>query len=147
MYPPIMYSYNLFETEIEKLRNENDRLQTELVNMKRKIEDLEGNIRQVEEDNSLLRELNDIFGVESDKLNEENKDLRKELERYRQFRIPQSLTNPTQTDRPNKRLKKSKEKSPEEPNEIAARVRIVLQISLQSNLCIHKLLLLFIFAI
>ena len=58
----------------------------------------------------------------SGKLNEENKVLRKELERYRQFRIPQSLTNPTQTDRPNKRLKKSKEKSPEEPNEIGARV-------------------------
>src|ERR1044072_9425349 len=115
-----MYSYNLFETEIEKLRNENDRLQTELVNMKRKIEDLEGNIRQVEEDNALLQELNDIFGVESDKLNEENKVLRKELERYRQFRIPQSLINPTQTDRPNKRLKKSKEKSLEEPNEIGA---------------------------
>ena len=132
---------------VEKLRNENDRLQTELVNMKRKIEDLEGNIRQVEEDNALLQELNDIFGVESDKLNEENKVLRKELERYRQFRIPQSLINPTQTDRPNKRLKKSKEKSLEEPNEIGARVRIVLQISLQSNLCIHKLLLLFIFAI
>ena len=86
----------MFETEIEKLRNENDRLQSELVNMKRKIEDLEGNIRQVEKDNALLRELNDIFGVESDKLNEENKVLRKELERYRQFRIPQSFTNPTQ---------------------------------------------------
>jgi hypothetical protein len=100
--------------------------------MKRKIEDLEGHIRQVEEDNSLLRELNEIFGIESDKVHKENEVLQEELDRYRQFRIPRSLTG--STGRPKKMLK-LREKSPDENNEIGARVRIVLQVSLQPNLC------------
>ena len=73
----IQFVFVQFETEVDKLRNENNRLQNELVVMKRKIEDLEGHIRQVEEDNSLLRELNEIFGIESDKVYKRMKFFRK----------------------------------------------------------------------
>jgi hypothetical protein len=102
-----------------------------VVELKRKIDDLEDHIRQVEDENSLLREYNGIFGVETDKLYEENKVLQNELERYRQIRIPRSTINPSPTERSKKRSK-TKENSPDEDNEAAARVRIV---SLQSSLC------------
>jgi hypothetical protein len=100
--------------------------------MKRKIEDLEEHIRQVEDDNSLLRDLNEVFGKESDNAHKENEILQEELNRYRQFCIPRSLTG--STERPKKMLK-LKEKSPDEKNKIGARVRIILQVSLQPNLC------------
>src|SRR3954471_13876418 len=98
--------------------------------MKRKIEDLEEHIRQVEDDNSLLRDLNEVFGIESDNAHKENEVLQKELNRYQQFCIPQSLTS--SIERPKKMLK-LKEKSPDEKNEIGAKIRIVLQVSLQTN--------------
>ena len=99
--------------------------------MKRKIDNLESHIQQIEDENSLLREYNGIFGAETDKLHEENKALQGELERYRRIRIPRSITNPSPTERFKKRLK-TKEKSPDEDNEVAARVR---NVGLQSNLC------------
>ncbi|RIA97340.1 hypothetical protein C1645_814230 [Glomus cerebriforme] len=62
-------------------------------------DNLEGSLRQVEEKNTLLREYNGIFGVEMDKLYEKNKALQ---------------------ERSKKRLK-SKERSPDEANDIAGR--------------------------
>lgn len=102
-----------------------------VVEMKRKIDDLQGHIHQVEEENSLLRDVNENFGTESDKLHEEIKILQEKLNRYCQFRIPRTL-NPSQTERPSKRLK-SREESPNENNAEAARVRFVLQGNLQLN--------------
>ena len=120
-----------FITEVDKLITENGQLRDELyrerlmvAELKRKIDNLEGSLRQVEEENTLLRKYNGIFGVETDKLYEENKALQGELERYRQIHIPQSITNPSPTERSKKRLK-SKERSPDEANDIAARIRIV----------------------
>ena len=124
-------------TDIEKLRMENNQLQEELhrerltvVELKRKIDELEGQIRQNEKETSFLQECNKMFGIEADKLHEDNKVLQDELQRYRQIRIPRTMIN----NQPNKRLK-SKEKSPDDDNVEAARVRIVLQVSYQSNLC------------
>ena len=124
-------------TDIEKLRMENNQLQEELhrerltvVELKRKIDDLEGQIRQNEKETSFLQECNKMFSIEADKLHEDNKVLQDELQRYRQIRIPRTMIN----NQPNKRLK-SKEKSPDDDNVEAARVRIVLQVSYQSNLC------------
>jgi hypothetical protein len=112
------------KTENVQLRDQLYEERLRVVELKRKIDDLEGNIRQVEEENTLLREYNGIFGVENDKLYEENKALQGELERNRQIRIPRSITNPSPTERSKKRLK-SKERSPDEANDLAARVRIV----------------------
>jgi hypothetical protein len=50
--------------------------------MKRKIEDLEEHIRQVEDDNSLLRDLNEVFRKESNNAYKENEVLQEELNRY-----------------------------------------------------------------
>ena len=74
--------------------------------MKRRIEYLEDQLWQVEKDNDVLRNFNEIFGDESDRLIKENETLKAEVERYRQFRIPPIL-NPTRDsiERPNKRNK------------------------------------------
>jgi len=96
-----------------------NREQRTVAELKRKIGDLEGHIQQIEDENSLLREYNGIF-------DDENKALQEELDRC-QIRIPRSLTQQGgSTERPSKRFK-SKEKSPEEGNEAAARVRIISQ--------------------
>ncbi|RIA83186.1 hypothetical protein C1645_743249 [Glomus cerebriforme] len=70
--------------------------------LKQKIDNLEGSLWQVEEENTLLREYNGIFGVETDKLYEENKALQ---------------------ERSKKRLK-SKERSLDKANDIAARFKM-----------------------
>ncbi|RIA79783.1 hypothetical protein C1645_839931 [Glomus cerebriforme] len=68
--------------KVNKLITENGQLQDELyrerlivAELKQKIDNLEGSLRQVEEENTLLRKYNGIFGVEMDKLYEENKAL------------------------------------------------------------------------
>ena len=67
----------------------------------------------------MLHEYNGIF-------DDENKALQEELDRC-QIWIPRSLMQQGgSTEHPSKRFK-SKEKSPEEGNEAAARVRIILQ--------------------
>jgi predicted RNase H-like nuclease (RuvC/YqgF family) len=123
------------------------REQLTVVELKRKIGDLEGHIQQIEDENSLLREYNGIFGAETDKLYDENKALQEELDRC-QIRIPRSLTQQGgSTERPSKRLK-SKEKSPEEGNGAAARVRIISQKFATELMLMHIttfLLFLFIF--
>ena len=43
----------------------------------------------VEDDNIMLQNINQAFGNESDQLVKENEILRAEVERYRQFWIPQ----------------------------------------------------------
>ncbi|RIA80277.1 hypothetical protein C1645_838983 [Glomus cerebriforme] len=75
--------------KVDKLITENGQLQDELyreqlmvAELKWKIDNLEGSLQQVEEENTLLCEYNGIFGVEMDKLYEENKALQDELERY-----------------------------------------------------------------
>ena len=112
------------KTENVQLRDQLYKERLRVVELKQKIDNLEGNIRQVEEENTLLREYNGIFGVENDKLYEENKALQGELEQYQQIRISQSITNPSPTERSKKRLK-SKERSPDKANDLAARIRIV----------------------
>ena len=95
-----------------------------MVELKRKVDNLKGRVRQMEDENSMLRDYNGIFGSETDKLYEENKSLQDELDRYRQIRVPRSIINSSPTGRSKKRLK-TKEKSPDEDNEVAARVRNV----------------------
>ena len=56
--------------------------------MKRKIDNLQDRVRRVEEENSLLRQFNEIFGDESNQLCEENKTLQEELQRLKQLRTP-----------------------------------------------------------
>ncbi|RIA87432.1 hypothetical protein C1645_827806 [Glomus cerebriforme] len=56
--------------------------------LKQKIDNLEGSLRQVEEENTLLRKYNGIFGVEMDKLYEENKALQVQNETYFKGQIP-----------------------------------------------------------
>jgi long-subunit acyl-CoA synthetase (AMP-forming) len=81
----------------------------------------------VEDDNNMLRNINQAFGNESDQLVKENELLRAEVERYRQFRIPQQSF-----ERPNKRVARSKskgrnfsaEQSSDEEDATNARVRI-----------------------
>ena len=103
-----------------------------MVELKRKIGDLEGHIQQIEDENSLLREYNGIFGAETDKLYDENKALQEQLD-WCQIRISRSLTQQGgSTERPSKRFKS---KSPDEGNEAAARVRIISQKNLQPNWC------------
>jgi hypothetical protein len=92
--------------------------------LKQKIDELEGHIQKVEDENLILREYNEIFGDETDKLHEENEALKGELNRYRQIRIPRSIINPSPAGQSRKKMK-SKEKSPDEANEVAARVRNV----------------------
>jgi len=50
--------------------------------LEERIKTLESQLRKVEEENDLLRTLNKTFGNESDKLNNENKLLNAELDRY-----------------------------------------------------------------
>ncbi|RIA88855.1 hypothetical protein C1645_825682 [Glomus cerebriforme] len=70
--------------------------------LKWKIDNLEGSLRQVEEENTLLREYHGIFGVKTDKLYEENKVFQEQSK---------------------KRLK-SKERSPDKANDITTRSKI-----------------------
>ena len=96
-----------------------NRKQRKVAELKRKIGDLEGHIQQIENENSLLREYNGIF-------DDKNKALQEKLDQC-QIWIPRSLTQQGgSTKRPSKRFK-SKEKSPKEGNEAAARVRIISQ--------------------
>jgi len=112
--------------------------------MKRKIDNLEDHVRRIEEENSMLREFNEIFSNESNELCEENKALREELQQSKQLHIPRKIINPPQPyspKRPNKRLK-SREESPDEVAAADARVRI-LQDYLQLN-CVNVYIQLFI---
>ncbi|GET00154.1 hypothetical protein GLOIN_2v1786037 [Rhizophagus clarus] len=91
--------------------------------MKRKIDNLQDRVRRVEEENSLLRQFNEIFGDESNQLCEENKTLQEELQRLKQLCTPRKTINSPQQyspKRPNKRLK-LREKSPDEVAASAAR--------------------------
>ena len=65
---------------------------------KRKIESLKVIICQTEEENNFLRKFNEIFGDENDKLLKENESLKKEVAKYKQFRIPPGLQDLTLPD-------------------------------------------------
>lgn len=113
--------------------------------MKRKIDNLEDHVRRIEEENSMLRDFNEIFSNESNELCEENKALREELQQSKQLHIPRKIINPPQQyspKRPNKRLK-SREESPDEVAATDARVRI-LQDYLQPN-CVNVYIQLLLF--
>ncbi|UZO22609.1 uncharacterized protein OCT59_014969 [Rhizophagus irregularis] len=109
--------------ELGNLKKETLRLQNELkqekskvAGMKRKIDNLEDHVRRIEEENSMLRDFNEIFSNELNELCEENKALREELQQSKQLHIPRKIINPPQQyspKRPNKRLK-SREESPDE---------------------------------
>lgn len=103
-----------------KLRVELHRRKAKEVEFEKKINNLKDQLRQVEEDNKVLREFNNIFGQENERLSAE-------LKRYQQHQI--SRSSQVLTERPSKRIKAktSPERSPEERNASEARVRIVLQ--------------------
>ena len=93
------------------------------------MKDLEGQVQQLEDDNNVLRNFNEHFGVENDKLIAENDQLKAELARYQQLRIPRSILQqgqysvapgPTSAQR----LIMDKPASPNEANAAEARVRI-----------------------
>jgi gamma-glutamyl:cysteine ligase YbdK (ATP-grasp superfamily) len=64
-----------------KLRVELHRRKAKEVEFEKKINNLKDQLRQVEEDNKVLREFNNIFG-------QENKRLSAKLKRYQQHQIP-----------------------------------------------------------
>lgn len=94
------------------------------VKMEKRIETLESQLQKVEEENVLLRTLNETFGNESEKLHNENRLLNAELDRYRQFRLPHPAERPSK--RTKAMIQSSPEKSPDEDNTYDARVRIIL---------------------
>lgn len=71
--------------ERDRLRANLHHKQTQEVELKQQISDLEARLRQVEEDNIVLRNFNAIFGDDNDKLVAENEALKNELTRYNQF--------------------------------------------------------------
>jgi hypothetical protein len=65
------------------------------VELKRKVAALEAKLQTSEEENTLLRNLNEMFGDENDKLLSENEFLKKEMAKFQKFRMPSSiLTRP-----------------------------------------------------
>ena len=66
--------------------------------LKRKVAALEAKLQASEEENTLLQNLNEIFGDENDKLLSENESLKKETAKFQKFRISSSiLTQPENT--------------------------------------------------
>ena len=80
--------------------------------LEERIETQESQLQKVEEENDLLRTLNKTFGNESDKLNNENKLLNAELDRYQQFRLPHLAGRPSK--RTKAMIQSSLEKSSDE---------------------------------
>ena len=105
------------------------------VEQKRKIESLKVIIHSTEEENNLLWKFNEIFGYENDKLLKENESLKKEVAKYKRFRIPLGLQDLILPDDNRSRVigrKKSKyspktvspkAKSSDEREAVKARVR------------------------
>jgi hypothetical protein len=70
------------------------------VELKRKVASLEAKLQASEEENTLLRNLNEMFGDENDKLLSENESLKKDAAKFQQFRLPSSiLTRPENISR------------------------------------------------
>ena len=130
------------KAEVKTLKKEKVQLMAELhqhkktaAEQKRKIEFLEVIIHSTEEENNFLRKFNEIFGDENDKLLKENEFLKKEVAKYKRFRIPLSLQDLTLTDDNRSRVmgrKRSKyspktvspeAKSSDEREAVKARVR------------------------
>jgi len=90
---------------VKNLKKETSRLHNELLQhkmntteLKRKVAALEAKLQASEEENTLLRNLNEIFGDENDKLLSENESLKKETAKFQKLRIPTSiLTRPENT--------------------------------------------------
>ena len=69
-----------------------------MAELKRKVAALEAKLQASEEENTLLRKFNEIFGDENDKLLSENESLKKETAKFQKLRIPSSiLTRPENT--------------------------------------------------
>ena len=84
---------------VKNLKKETSRLHNELLQhkmntaeLKRKVAALEAKVQESEEENTLLRNLNKIFGDENDKLLSENESLKKETAKFQKFRIPSYST-------------------------------------------------------
>ena len=95
----------MFLFQVKNLKNETSRLHNELLQhkmntaeLKRKVVALEAKLQASEEENTLLRKFNEIFGDENDKLLSENESLKKETAKFQKLRIPTSiLTRPENT--------------------------------------------------
>jgi len=95
----------MFLFQVKNLKNETSRLHNELLQhkmntaeLKRKVTALEAKLQASEEENTLLRKFNEIFGDENDKLLSENESLKKETAKFQKLRIPTSiLTRPENT--------------------------------------------------
>jgi len=93
------------KAEVKTLKKEKVQLMAKLrqhkktaTEQKRKIESLEVIIQSIEEENNFLRKFNEIFGDENDKLLKENESLKKEVAKYKRFRILPSLQDLTLPD-------------------------------------------------
>jgi hypothetical protein len=92
----------MFLFQVKNLKKETSRLHNELLQhkmntaeLKRSVTELEAKLQASEEENTLLRNLNEMFGDENDKLLSENESLKKETAKFKQFRMPSSiLTRP-----------------------------------------------------
>jgi FtsZ-binding cell division protein ZapB len=94
--------------------------------LKRKVAALEAKLQETEEENTLLRNLNEVFGNENDKLSSENETLKKEAAKFRQFRVPSALTRPENVVS-RKRSKSCPEaEGTDEQNAVKARVNFFL---------------------
>ena len=95
----------MFLFQVKNLKKETSRLHNELLQhkmntaeLKRKVAALEAKLQASEEENTLLRNLNEIFGDKNDKLLSENESLKKETAKFQKLRIPSSiLTRPENT--------------------------------------------------
>ena len=90
----------MFLFQVKNLKMEKNRLHAELqqqktntIELKRKITLLEEKLNSSEEENALLKNFNEIFGDENDKLTKENESLKQEISKFQRFRIPSSLVS------------------------------------------------------
>src|SRR2546421_9148142 len=87
---------------VKNLKKETSQLHNELLQhkmntaeLKQKVAALEAKLQASEEENTLLQNLNKIFGDGNDKLLSENESLKKETAKFQKFQIPSSiLTRP-----------------------------------------------------
>jgi predicted nuclease with TOPRIM domain len=96
------------------------------VELKRKVAALEAKLQESEEENTLLRNLNEMFGDENDKLSNENETLKKEAAKFQQFRMPSSTLTRPENIVSRKRSKSCPEpEGTDEQNAVKARVNFL----------------------
>jgi hypothetical protein len=98
---------------------------------------LEEKLSSTEEENTLLRKFNEIFGDENDKLTRENELLKEENEKFKKFRIPSSFSASENKNVSRKRSKScpvNTTKEADEQDDVKARVSFFIDEFLLTNI-------------